>query len=92
MIGEKPPSQAPAGEVEVRPLQAGERVALREALGATDLLTTHAERAGDLLSRFLLVEVVNATLRSLSLDELLGRLGAVGGGDARRRARHGLSP
>ncbi len=34
-------------------------------------------RAGDLLSRFLLVEVVNSALRSLSLDELLARLVAL---------------
>ena len=61
----------PEGLIALPPLRAAERQELRAALAAGD---PPVARAGDLLSRFLLVEVVNTALQSLSLDELLRRL------------------
>ena len=67
----------------VESLDPGEHRELRRALAAPDRF---GRRTIDLLSRFLLVEVVNSALRSLSLDELLGRLLALAVGtlDAER--------
>jgi len=57
--------------VPIEPLGPAERRELRRALAEPGKFGT---KGGDLLSRFLLVEVVNSALQSLSLDELLGRL------------------
>jgi adenylate cyclase len=68
------PAQPRQARVPIDPLAPAERRELRRALAAPGKFGT---RGGDLLSRFLLVEVVNSALRSLSLDELLGRLVAL---------------
>lgn len=58
-------------EIAVRPLDPEEQKELRRALRSP---TRSRRRASALLSRFLLAEVVNSVLISLSLDELLQRL------------------
>ncbi|HUB97560.1 MAG TPA: GAF domain-containing protein [Stellaceae bacterium] len=61
-------------EVPLTALTPAERQSLRRAFATP---RRSGGRACDLLSRFLLVEVVNSALRSLSLDELLARLVAL---------------
>jgi adenylate cyclase len=65
---------APLAPVQVTALSAAERAELRRGLAVPGKIE---KRAAELLSRFLLVEVVNHALNSLSLDELLKRLVAL---------------
>src|ERR1700690_177510 len=65
------PRAKPASPLATRPLTGAERKELRRQLVTPARLSG---RVSDLLGRFLLSEVVNGVLTSLSLDELLERL------------------